>query len=180
MNKYNEKISENEINLAKEMIRFCALWIDNLWNDQAILENSESRKEIISKMKKEEKEYVSFIKDVNTLIIKKEYQEKDYLKLLAILGRHAYTREAYIRGLISFGEKKELVDFADFYRQQLPSLSADVNDINQRFSIFEKTKETKNVDEVYELCKHLPGIFLEQQHGINELLTQYKNDGGEI
>lgn len=180
LNKFKVEQYEEEIREMIELIDFCSIWLGKLWEDQPVLEMDEQGKEALFRMNKIIEDFSIFLGEIEILMQKEKIEKEDYITFLAILGRHSYTREAYIKGLITFGEKRQREDIADRYRQHLPSLQAEINDTNRRVYLFEKTKNTEDAHEIHRICKHLPGVFQEQVKGMRALLDQYEKDGGNI
>lgn len=174
----NSKLHNKEIPKVKETIEYCGEWIKKLWKEEYLLEDHDQKCKVIKIMKLEYKRYAKFLKTLDKLIAKRKHQKSDYFVLLAILGRHAYTRESYINGLIAYGENRNLKDLSDQYRQHLLSAKTEVLNVNAWVNKWINHKNVTGMSDIPDLCKHLPGLFKEQQQGINQLLDLYIQDGG--
>ena len=100
--------------------------------------------------------------------------------LLAMLGRHAYSRDAYIRGFIEYGERFGMAAMSEKYGELLPQSDELINRVNQLLRQYRSSNlHVAEADQgffilLHDSCRNLGPVFRTHLHDINQLLSPFK------
>ena len=162
---------------ARRTLELVGGWLNRLWQGEAFL-TTVDRKPISRDAGKIWKLFFELKKELKALAeelkvfrrVPDAAQNHDAGRyLLACLGRFAYGREHYIKGLLKYGEVFGPPEEAERWRQGLSSCCGELQRLHHLFDRLRACKgdDSQLFEQLRQCTLKLPGAFLAQKHDMN-------------
>ena len=183
----HQAFSEADMTVVQQALSSINTWTAQLYQDECLFSASWQTAETF-----EAKHALDLLEKVKPVLLRDAAEvvrimalqefplDPDVRLLLASLARHAYSRDAYVRGFIEYGERFGLAPMAEKYSELLPQTQEILGRLSELLRLY-RSASLKAADLersffllLHESCLNLAAVFRTHVHDINQLLSPFK------